>query len=200
MFQFGYTERIMKRLHFYLLLVLMSSLLWAQAASAPFVPTDFQVPQLYVSRQGTFKLKPLGPKYARQDYAAYMGSIEHLQKTFTFSTSWPHAGLTMAEAIKDVEGEQAGFEARRKFTFAVLNPDESRELGCVYISPSNKQGYDATVRMWVTENQSVIGFEDRLYSEMKAWLKAKWPFEKVAFIGKEISREEFRKLTDKPKP
>ncbi len=183
----------MRALFFYLTLL-------AQTAVTPFVPADFQVPTLHVSRQGTYKLKPLGPKYARQDYAAYMSSIEHLQKTFTFSTSWPHAGLSMGEAIKDAEGEEAGFKAGRKFTYAVLNPVESRELGCVYISPSKKQGYDATVRMWVTENQFVIGFEDRLYAEVKAWIKAKWPFDKVAFIGKEITREEFGKLADKPTP
>ena len=106
----------------------------------------------------------------------------------------------MAEAVKDVEGEEAGFLARKKFTFAVLNPNESRELGCVYISPSNKEGYDATVRMWVTENQFVIGFEDRLYLEVKAWMKSRWPFARVAYIGREVTREEFRKLTDKAKP
>lgn len=171
----------------------------AQNPKEPFVAVDFQVPEMYVSRQGTFKLKPLGPKYAIQDYAAYMGSIEHLQKTFTFSTSWPHAGLSMAEAVKDVEEEQAGFLARKKFTYTVLNPSESRELGCVYISPSNKEGYDATVRMWVTENQFVIGFEDRLYLEVKAWMQARWPFARVAYIGREITREEFKKLADKAK-
>ncbi len=192
--------RILKLLIAPLALLIFVCSLEGQTAKEPFVAADFQVPELYVSRQGTFKLKPLGPKYARQDYAAYMGSIEHLQKTFTFSTSWPHAGLTMAEAVKDVEGEEAGFLARKKFTFAVLNPNESRELGCVYISPSNKEGYDATVRMWVTENQFVIGFEDRLYLEVKAWMKSRWPFARVAYIGREVTREEFRKLTDKAKP
>lgn len=170
------------------------------AAQTAFVPADFQVPTLYVSRQGTFKLKPLGPKYAKHDYDAYMGSIEHLQKTFTFSTSWPHAGLTMADAIKDVEGEEASFNARRKFTYAVLNQSETRELGCVYISPSLKEGYDAQVQIWVTENQAIIGFDDRLYNEVKAWIKAKWPFDRVAFIGREISRDDYRALPDKPKP
>ena len=174
--------------------------LLAQDAKEPFVPADFQVPQMYVSRRGTFKLKPLGPKYANQDYAAYMSSIWHLQKTFTFSTSWPHAGLTMAEAVKDVQGEQAAFAARRKFTYAVLNPSESRELGCVYISPSHKEGYDAIVRMWVTENQFVIGFEDRLYLEVKAWLKSRWPFARVAYVGREVTREAFQKLADPAKP
>lgn len=198
MFHFGYTNRIMNSLVSGIAVILFSSLLSAQTAQTPFVPQDFQIPQIYVSRQATFKLKPLGPNYARQDYAAYMSSIEHLQKTFTFSKSWPHAGLTMAEAIKDVQEEQAGFIARRKFTFAVLNPDESKELGCVYISPSKKVGYDATVRMWVTENQAVIGFDKRLAGEVKIWMKSKWPFPKIAYLGIDISREDFKKLSDKP--
>jgi hypothetical protein len=182
------------------LLFLALTLSFLAAAQTPFVPADFAVPTLYVSRQGTFKLKPLGPKYAKHDYDAYMGSIEHLQKTFTFSTRWPHAGLTMADAIKDVEGEEASFLARRKFTYAVLNQSETRELGCVYISPSPKQGYDAQVRMWVTENQAIIGFDKRLYEEVKAWLKAKWPFDRVAFIGPEISHDDYRALPDKTLP
>lgn len=180
--------------------LILASLFAAQSAAPLFVPADFAVPAIYVSRQGTFHFKPLGPKYARQDYDAYMKSIEHLQSTFTFSKSWPHAGLTMADAIKDVEGEEAGFQARRKFTYSVLNQDESRELGCVYISPSNKEGYDAVVRMWVTADQYAIGFEDRLFEETKAWIGAKWPFRKVAYVGREIRREDFRKLPDKPKP
>jgi hypothetical protein len=106
----------------------------------------------------------------------------------------------MADAIKDVEGEEAAFKARKKFTYAVLNMVESRELGCVYISPSTKEGYDAQVRMWVTENQAIIGFDDRLFQEVKLWIQAKWPFRKVAYIGREITREEYRALPDKPKP
>ncbi|MBZ2186574.1 MAG: hypothetical protein K7J46_17855 [Bryobacter sp.] len=166
----------------------------------PFVPTDFQVPLIYVAPSGAFKLKPLGPNYAKKDYDAYMSSITHLQRTFTFSSSWPHPGLSMADAIKDVEGEQAAFNARRKFTYAVLNPSESRELGCVYISPSPKQGFDAQVLMWVTENQHLIGFEDRLFKEIQTWIAAKWPFGSVAFIGRTITREAYQALPAKPKP
>ena len=106
----------------------------------------------------------------------------------------------MADAIKDVEGEQAAFNARRKFTYAVLNPSESRELGCVYISPSPKQGFDAQVLMWVTENQHLIGFEDRLFKEIQTWIAAKWPFGSVAFIGRTITREAYQALPAKPKP
>ncbi len=176
--------------------LLAVGVLLAQSAG-DFVPADFQVPEIYVSRQGMFKLKPLGPKYATQDYRAYMSSINHLQKNFSGSSQWPHAGISLAEAVKDVEGEEAGFRARRKFTYAVLNMDEARELGSVYISPSKKEGYDAVVRMWVTENQALIGFDTRLLAEVKVWLRTKWPFQKIAYVGSDISRDEFARLPDR---
>ncbi len=154
---------------------------------------------MYQDPKGKYQLRPLGPKYAKQDYAAYMSSIEHLQQTFTFSKSWPHANLTMEEAVKDVEGEIKGFEARRKFTYAVLTPDESIELGCVYVSPSPKEGYDAQVRIWVIASEAKTGFEKTLYTDVRAWLKAAWPFSKVAFIGHEVSRDDYQKLPPKPR-
>ncbi len=167
----------------------------ALAALAQFVPDTFAVPAEH--RTPAFHLVPLGPALAKQDYDAYMSSIEHLQKTFTLNTKWPHAGLTMEDAIKDVEGEQARFQARKSFTYAVLTPDRSRELGCVYVSPSRKQGYDAMVRVWVTKAEFDRGFEDHLIPEVKRWLAAAWPFAKVAWPGREITREAFAALPDK---
>ncbi len=189
----------MRRLLFLTPFLLFTAMLSAQSAAPQFVPASFEVPPSYTSPKGDFVLKPLGPKYAKHDYDAYMGSITHLQKTFSFSTRWPNDKITMADAIKDVEGEEAGFKARRKFTYAVLSPDESKELGCVYISPSMKEGYDATVRMWTIESVYKAGFEDKLYAEVKAWLAAKWPFAKVAYIGRDIDREAFRALPNKAK-
>lgn len=191
-----YPKRIMRFLAGIFPALLAVGVLLAQS-SGVFVPADFQVPEIYVSRQGMFKLKPLGPKYAMQDYRAYMSSIDYLQKNFSGSNQWPHAGISLAEAVKDVEGEEAGFKARRKFTYAVLNMDEARELGSVYISPSKKEGYDAVVRMWVTENQALIGFDTRLLDEVKIWLRTKWPFQKIAYVGSDISREEFARLPEK---
>ena len=44
-----------------------------------------------------------GPELMEVDYVAYMSSIEHLQKTFTRSTSWPHEGLDMEDALLDMQ-------------------------------------------------------------------------------------------------
>jgi hypothetical protein len=159
-----------------------------------FVSRDFKVPMLHETAK--FKFVPLGPALAQHDYDAYMSSIEHLQKTFS-SGGWPHKNITMADALKDVEGEIARFHARESFTYAVLTPDGMKELGCVYIRPSRKAGYDAQVAMWVTAEQFHAGFESELAPEVKKWLAAKWPFEKVAFPKREISQKEWDALPNK---
>jgi hypothetical protein len=151
---------------------------------APFVAADFKVPTL-VQTAG-FKIEPLGPALVKVDFDAYMSSIEHLQKTFTRSTSWPHKDVSDADAMKDMETEQARFEKRESFAYAVLTPDGTRERGCVYVYPSTVDGYDAVVRLWVTKAEYDAGFDAELYAWVTKWIKTDWPFAKVAYPGRAI--------------
>ena len=150
----------------------------------PFVAANFKVPTL-VQATG-FKLVPLGPALVKVDFDAYMSSIEHLQKTFTRSTSWPHKDISDADAMKDMETEQARFSKRESFAYAVLTPDGSRERGSVYVSPSTVGGYDAVVRLWVTKAEYDAGFDAELYAWVTNWIKKDWPFAKVAYPGRAI--------------
>ncbi|HYP13269.1 MAG TPA: hypothetical protein VEQ63_05045, partial [Bryobacteraceae bacterium] len=139
----------------------------------PFVPPSFEVPQLH--KTTSYKLVPLGPEIVKQDYDAYMSSIEHLQKTFS-NGRWPTKELNMTDAMKDMEGEAARFRERKSFAYGVLTLDGSKELGSVYVRPSRKQGYDAVVTMWVTKEQFDKGFEKTLLADVKAWMASSWPF------------------------
>ncbi len=180
----------------FLLTVFAAAVSFGQAgpAAVPFVPDNFNVPTLYET--ATYKLVPLGPDLAKHDYDAYMSSIEHLRKTFS-SGRWPHENLTMDDARKDVEGEISRFKARRSFTYAVLTPDGSREMGCVYISPSPKEGYDAVLRTWVTQADFDKGFDEVLLKEMKEWVGKTFPFQKIALPKREIPMDEWQKLPNK---
>jgi hypothetical protein len=169
--------------------------LLALAQQPSFVPASFDVPREY--RTSQFKLVPLGPDLAKQDYQAYMSSIAHLQKTFTGSDRWPTPNITMEDAVKDVEGEKSRFDARKSFTYSVLTLDGTKELGCVYLSPSPKQGYDAMVRIWVTQAEYDWGLENTLVPEVKTWLQTRWPFQKVAWPGREIPKEQWNALPKK---
>ena len=163
----------------YFALSLLAALAVAQEApKAPFVPAGFAVPESY--QTAAYKLVPLGPALAKHDFDAYMSSIDHLRSTFG-GGKWPNAGITMDDAMKDVEGEISRFKARRSFTYAVLSLDGTKELGCVYIRPSRKPEFDAKVVMWVTKAEFDKGLQPKLLADTKAWLAKAWPFKNPEF-------------------
>jgi hypothetical protein len=166
-----------------------SSAATAPAPKAPFVAPNFRVPVMVEADD--FQLVPLGPNFVKIDYDAYMSSIEHLQKTFTRSTDWPRADLTDVDAMADMQNEQARYQRRESFAYAVLTPDGSRERGSVYVSPSPVAGYDAVVRMWVTKAEYDAGFDAKLYAWATNWVKTQWPFKKVAYPGRAIAWAEW---------
>ncbi|WP_339694190.1 twin-arginine translocation pathway signal protein [uncultured Parasphingorhabdus sp.] len=166
----------------------------APDAEAPpaFIPADFDAPTLVETEN--FKLVPLGPELVDIDFAAYMSSIEHLQQTFTRSTGWPHQDISAADAMRDMENEQARFEKRQSFAYAVLTPDGTRERGSLYVRPSSVDGHDAEVSMWVTKAEYDAGFDAELYAWARRWIESDWPFEKVAYPGRAIDWESWDAL------
>lgn len=175
------------------MLVISASPASAQAAAkdieAVLVPADFKVPVL--SYGPGFKLVPLGPEQVKVDFTAYMSSIPHLQKTFSRSTAWPHKDISEADAMADMQSEQGRFAAHTSFAYAVLTPDGTRERGSVYVSPSPVPGHDAMVRMWVTQAEYENGFDGALYAWVANWVRAEWPFAKVAYPGRAIAWDEW---------
>ena len=171
-------------------------LLGTATSAAPFVPDAFSVPQR-VEAEG-FVLVPLGPAVLEVDFEAYMGSIDHLQRTFTHSQDWPRAGLTVEDAVADMAQEAALFESRRAFAYAVLTPDGTRERGCIYLRPSLKAGYDAVVRLWVTKAEFEAGFDGELERWTQRWVADQWPFEAVAWPDRGIPWDQWKALPDAP--
>lgn len=163
----------------------------AEADSA-FIPGDFEPPVLVETEN--FKLVPLGPELVDVDYAAYMSSIEHLQETFTRSTGWPHDKITDEEAMQDMLNEEGRFDRRESFAYAVLSKDGERELGCVYVRPSSKPGYEAEVSLWVTKADFDAGFDATLYEWTVQWVEQSWPFAEVAYPGRSIEWAAWDKL------
>lgn len=179
-----------------LLLAAMPGAAMAAAAAAPaLVAPTFAVP---TSAEGAgFVLKPLGPDLVKIDFEAYMSSVEHLQQTFTRSTDWPHAGISDADALLDMQTEAGRFARRESFAYSVLTPDGKRERGCIYVSPSPVAGYDAVVRIWVTKAEYDAGFDKALEAWAHGWIAAKWPFRKVAWPGRDIPWATWDALTAK---
>jgi hypothetical protein len=114
-----------------------------------------------------------------KDYDAVCSSADQLQARF--GPGWP-AGLTLEQNLIDLAWHQKEFQRRTSFAYTVLTPDESRVLGCVYIEPTARPGYDAEVRYWMRPEQVVSGLERNLGHNLRSWLEDCWPFANPAFI------------------
>jgi hypothetical protein len=159
--------------------------------AAPFVPKEFMVPELETKE---FRLRMLTVHDVVKDYDAVMTSVDHL-KTIWPGGAWPE-GLTFEQNLIDLGWHQKEFQMRRSFAYTVVNPSESLVLGCVYIDPTRKRGYDAVVYLWARQSELAGGLEARLFASVKEWLANKWPFKKVAFPGRDIEWEAWRAIPD----
>ena len=132
-----------------------------------------------------------------KDYDAVMSSIDHLQGVFGPNKSWPSVDLTFEQDLIDLGWHQKEFQNRSSFTYTVMSLDESRCLGCVYVYPSEKVGFDAKVILWVRQNQLENGLDEDLFSVVKKWLSEDWWFNRVAFPGRQQSWHEWELMPNK---
>jgi hypothetical protein len=100
------------------------------------VPDSFEVPDKLETSK--FRLRMLKITDVGRDYDAVMTSVDHLKGVFGPSSHWPSADLTLEQDLIDLGWHQKEFQRRTSFAYAVMNPDESRCLGCVYILGSSK--------------------------------------------------------------
>jgi hypothetical protein len=86
---------------------------------------------------------------------------------------------------KDLAWHQEEFRRRSSFDYAVMSRDEARLLGCVYVDPAETAGHDAEVWLWVRASELATGLEAELYATVRRWVQDRWPFDKVAYPGRE---------------
>jgi hypothetical protein len=129
-----------------------------------------------------FVLRPLQISDVVKDYDAVMSSIDHLQGVFGSRSKWPSPDLSFEQDLIDLGWHHKEFQRRTSFAYTVMKPDESQCLGCVYIYPSKRDGYDAEAYCWV--RKSAAELDKILYDIFKQWIEEKWPFKSVAYPGR----------------
>ena len=141
-----------------------------------FVPDDFEPP---VALDGPgFRLEPLTGEHNARDHAAWSGSMEHIHRTPGFQQgNWPHE-MTLDQNLADLIRHDKDFQARRGFTYTVLDPDDDI-VGCVYIYPLAGDPTAANVSSWVTEARADL--DTPLYTAVSEWLERDWPFPRVEY-------------------
>jgi len=171
----------------------------------PMVPESFEVPEFVETE--SFILRPLTWDGFPLDYEAYMSSVEHLQRTFDLDDEpltlsgerWP-ANSDMEFAVLDAAWCHMEWKIfRSSFTYCARNKAETRQLGCGYIFPSLKQGFDVECQTWVRVDEFERGMDPEFYEWFRAWVEDVWPFEgqTVGWPGREISWAEWNATPEK---
>ena len=160
----------------------------------PFVPPDFVVPQTLDTAE--FRLRMLSVHDVVKDYEAVMSSVAHCKTVW--GGEWPE-GLSLTQNLIDLGWHQKEFQTRRSFAYTVVDPGDTEVLGCVYILPTQKRGYEAEVYLWARQRELAGGLETRLAAAVRAWLAAQWPFHAVAYPGRDLSLAAWRAVPDEPR-
>ena len=162
-------------------LSLVSAMAYAQSPQ-PFVDRDFDVPQQLETEK--FRLRMLTVNDVVKDYDAVMSAADHLKSIWPDS-GWPD-GLTLEQNLIDLGWHQKEFQRRSSFAYTVVTLDETRVIGCVYIEPTRKSGYDAEVYFWRREGGIGTPTDVELQEVVRGWLAEDWQFENAAFPGRSI--------------
>jgi hypothetical protein len=150
----------------------------------PFYPEYAIVPSEL--RTDELVLRPLRASDVELDYEAVMATQEPLRQRT--AGRWPRPGFTLAENLADLEGHEADFGERRGFTYTVLEPGETRCLGCVYAYPLEEDGpegetrdNEAVVWFWMRPESVAADLDRRLLAALRPWLRGDFAFARVLF-------------------
>ncbi len=160
-----------------------------------FLPADFDVPERLETER--FRLRPLTVHDVVKDYDAVMSSREHLWHQLGQAWGWPPANLTLEQDLIDLGWHHKEFQRRSSLAYAVMSPDEARLLGCVYVDPARRAGYDAEVWLWVRASELATGLDELLYATVRRWIDERWPFGRVAYPGRELPWDQYDALPDR---
>ncbi|CAG1009003.1 hypothetical protein BURK1_03603 [Burkholderiales bacterium] len=147
----------------------------------PFLPEDFTIPARVETAR--FRMRSITIHDVFKDYDAVMSSREHLWKRFGGLWGWPAPDLSIEQDIVDLGWHQKEFALRSSFDYAVMSPDESRLLGCVYVDPPGTGDVDADVWFWARQSELASGLERELEAFLRDWLAHAWPFRTVTLNG-----------------
>ena len=138
------------------------------------LPDDFRHPRRADLPTG-HHLRPIRGTDTEIDYPAVMGSRERLWSVYGERWGWPPATMTVEEDRADLERHAREMDAHQSFNYALLDADERRLLGCVYIDPLDEPDADALVSWWVVDEAVGTEVERALDEFVPRWLAEEWP-------------------------
>jgi RimJ/RimL family protein N-acetyltransferase len=147
-----------------------------------------------------FIVRPLLPSDVALDYDAVMSSREFLFH-WEQDPPYPPEDFSVADNLEDLVKMDRAHRDGSRYTYTVMNADETEALGCIYLLANDDRMYltaevtshdgtdlstvDATVSFWVRPASWKGGFERVVLAEVLGWLRRDWPLQRPVVITNE---------------
>jgi RimJ/RimL family protein N-acetyltransferase len=147
-----------------------------------------------------FVIRPLVPSDAALDHEAVMSSREFLFH-WEQDPPYPAEDFSVEANLEDLEHMDQEHRDGTRYTYTVMNADETQVLGCIYLLPNDDRMYrtaevtsldgtdfssvDATVAFWVRVSTWETGFERVVLETLLSWLHDDWPIDRPVIVTNE---------------
>ncbi len=144
-----------------------------------------------------FILRPLLPSDVVLDHEAVMSSREFLYH-WEQEPPYPPEDFSVEDNLVDLEKMDGEHRAGTRYTYTVMDADETQVLGCVYLFPNDDRMYasaevtshdgtdlssiDAAVAFWVRVSTWGEGFERVLLDAVLGWLRDDWSLRRPVIV------------------
>lgn len=139
--------------------------------------------------QGTgYRLEPLHRNHSPMDYKAWHDeSWADLTVIYGPAWQWPRE-MTEAQNASDLETKHYAYFLNQTWvSYTVMNPEGTRVLGSLYITPGKCGKYGAYAQYWITTPERA-NIEATFVQETREWLNTVWPYEGGTYYpGLEVS-------------
>ena len=115
---------------------------------------------------GIFRLAPLSPESAEEDFAAVSGSARVL--IGQFGNDWP-SGLTEEENRIDLAWHEREFTLCRSFSW-ILRDADSAYLGCAYVYPEPGARGKGRIELWLIDSSDRLELLSSFRLRLSEWL------------------------------
>lgn len=158
------------------------------------LPDDFVHP-VYVPVPSTaLHLRPIREADTALDHPAVMGSRQRLWTMFGPAWGWPRETMTYEADRNDLRRHEREIAAHDSFNYALLDEEETRILGCVYIDPPERTGSDGEICWWVVDDLVGSEQERALDALVPRWIAADWTFREPRYLGRDITWQDWLAL------
>jgi RimJ/RimL family protein N-acetyltransferase len=147
-----------------------------------------------------FIVRPLVPSDVVLDHDAVMSSREFLYH-WEQEPPYPPEDFSVDDNLEDLVQMDGEHRDGTRYTYTVMNADETQVLGCVYFAPNDDRMYrtaevtshdgtdlsniDATIAFWVRVSTWDHGFERTLLDAVLGWVRNDWTLERPVIVTNE---------------